>query len=112
MFDYPAPIYIASGTIIAAFISGLISFVRLVLVKDQDVSKVRRKWIDELREELSRFMSAAGQMPEVMDFEKTNNPELIRTPEGKRKLFHCLDDHRRFVEIYHRIKLRLNLRKL
>ena len=44
---------VAIGTMIAAFIAGLVSLLSLIISKEQKVSEFRQAWIDALRAEIS-----------------------------------------------------------
>jgi len=51
---------IALGVIIAAVITGFISFAGLILAKEQKTSEFRQSWIDSLREEMSEYLAHLG----------------------------------------------------
>ncbi len=51
---------IALGVIIAAVITGFISFAGLILAKEQKTSEFRQSWIDSLREEMSEYLAQLG----------------------------------------------------
>lgn len=59
MFNLPD---IAIGAIIAALIASLFSFLGMIMSKEQKTSEFRQAWIDSLRLELSRFISAANSI--------------------------------------------------
>ena len=78
----------AVGSIIAAAIAGLVVFVSTVLTKEQKTSEFRQAWIDELRKDISQFISGATEVTALMrekagdkqsqiDF-ATDNFELIQ----------------------------------
>ncbi len=47
----------AVGAITAAIMGGTISFISMMLSKDQKATEYRRKWIDMLRNDVSDFVS-------------------------------------------------------
>jgi hypothetical protein len=57
--ELPAQAIAAIATLVAALITGAISFVNLTLTKEQKTSEFRQAWIDALREDLSKFLGAA-----------------------------------------------------
>ncbi|MCC4310272.1 hypothetical protein LL252_17005 [Alcanivorax marinus] len=61
----PVNILIPAGVICAALVAGAFSFVSLVLSKEQQVSELRQKWIDALREDISRYISALVATEEI-----------------------------------------------
>lgn len=48
---------IASATVLAAFIAGIVSLTSTVIAKEQKVSEFRQAWIDALREDCSEFLT-------------------------------------------------------
>jgi hypothetical protein len=57
--DLPVQSIVAIATIVAALITGAISFVNLTLNKEQKTSEFRQAWIDGLRDDLAQFLGAA-----------------------------------------------------
>lgn len=57
--DLPVQSIVAIATIVAALITGAISFVNLTLNKEQKTSEFRQAWIDGLRQDLAQFLGAA-----------------------------------------------------
>ena len=57
--ELPAQSIIAIATVVAALITGAISFVNLTLTKEQKTSEFRQAWIDGLRDDLASFFAAA-----------------------------------------------------
>jgi hypothetical protein len=51
---------LAIGAIVAALITGLVSFLGLIISKEQKVSEFRQAWIDSLRSELAALISHAN----------------------------------------------------
>lgn len=57
MFELPD---VAIGAIAAALITGVLSFVGLILGKDQKISEFRQAWIDALRKDISALIANAN----------------------------------------------------
>jgi hypothetical protein len=49
---------IAIGAVTAALIAGFFSFLNLIISKEQKVSEFRQDWINNLRDEISQYISA------------------------------------------------------
>jgi len=58
MDSFPPQVVAAWGAIIAALIAGVFSYLNLVISKEQKVSEFRQAWINELRQEISRYVAA------------------------------------------------------
>jgi hypothetical protein len=54
----PANSLVPFATVAAALIAGFFSFLNLVISKEQKVSEFRQAWIDELREDISQYVSS------------------------------------------------------
>lgn len=54
--EIPPTIFVAAGAILAASVSGAISFVNLIISKDQKVSEFRQEWINKLREDIATYL--------------------------------------------------------
>lgn len=61
--DIPDKAWITIGVIIAALIAALVSFVNLILNKDQKITEFRQQWIDRVRADIAAFLSMATQLP-------------------------------------------------
>lgn len=103
----PATAYAAAGAILAALITSGISFVNLVISKDQKTSEFRQAWIDALRQDLSEMIGHIFRISALCDYyidlhnddkDKAIN-ELVKDV-GK--------DIATVSMLYHRILLRLN----
>lgn len=89
-------------SIIVAIIAGFVSFVGLVITKEQKVSEFRQAWIDDLRNDVAKLMSA------INHFELAY---LIYRKQNAGRLAHDFIDEN--VEITNKIQLmihRINLR--
>lgn len=54
--------YVVIGVIAAALIAGIVSFLGLILGKEQKISEFRQAWIDGLRDEVSALISNANAL--------------------------------------------------
>ena len=105
--DIPAQSVIAIATIVAALITGALSFVNLTMTKEQKTSEFRQSWIDCLREDLATYFSAIRTIARA-------HQALYKTGEKyKDQNFPWSDaqiaEQRQVaLEVLYRIKLRLN----
>ncbi len=53
----PIPLLVVAGAVLAAFLTGVFSFVGLILSKEQKISEARLSWIESLRSDLSVMLS-------------------------------------------------------
>lgn len=91
------------GSICAAAIAGITSFLIAVLSKEAKISEFRQTWIDALRADLSEFLSMVGSMG-------THNKTNIQAgPDVQSRFFEdSIERHIKLDTIYVRILLRLN----
>ncbi len=66
--------------IIVALIAVFVSFIGLVISKEQKTSEFRQTWIDKIRDDISDFMGQLNQFSTSYLIEDTDTPE-------NRKLF-------------------------
>ena len=92
----------ALGSIIAAAIAGLVVFISTVLAKEQKTSEFRQTWIDELRKDISQFMSGTSEIVAWSTFKKGDGAGHSKFLEDNFKLIQELQS------VEHRIVLRLN----
>ena len=107
--DIPSSIFVMAGAIAAAFITGVFSFVNLIISKEQKVSEFRQNWIDTLRIEISGFLSGIETLSRIAEAAiKANGKEEFTEKE----LSQFRKDHKeelsRLSEMHHRVLLRLN----
>ena len=103
----PAPSVIAIATIVAALITGALSFVNLTLTKEQKTSEFRQAWIDGLRSDLSSFFAAVRTVARAESafyetgerYKDQNFPWSSVQVAGQRQMA---------SEMLYRIKMRLN----
>ncbi|WP_175908159.1 hypothetical protein [Burkholderia seminalis] len=92
----------AVGSIIAAAIAGLVVFVSTVLTKEQKTSEFRQAWIDELRKDISQFISGATEVTALMREKAGDKQSQIDFATDNFELIQQLQS------VEHRIVLRLN----
>lgn len=92
----------AIGSIIAAAIAGLVVFISTVLTKEQKTSEFRQTWIDELRKDISQYISGASEIVALFAAKRTDKAAQDKFLDDNFKLIHELQG------IEHRIILRLN----
>ena len=99
----------AVGAIVAAFITGAISFVNIVISKDQKISEFRQKWIDDLRDDLSTLLALIDTMSELFKQKTKIHISNKLTKEEFSKFYNSI--HPKLKEmnsLYNRVQLRLN----
>lgn len=67
MEQLPAQAFIAAGAVLAAVIAGAFSSLSLVMSKEQKVSEFRQDWINSLREDICKFVSAIVHLSAVYE---------------------------------------------
>ena len=92
----------AIGSIIAAAIAGLVVFISTVLTKEQKTSEFRQSWIDELRKDISQYISGATEIVALYTARSNDKAAQAKFLDDNFKLVHELQ------AIEHRIILRLN----
>ncbi|HEY5801377.1 MAG TPA: hypothetical protein VIT92_14225 [Burkholderiaceae bacterium] len=92
----------AVGPVIAAAIAGLVVFISTVLTKEQKTSEFRQVWIDEIRTDISEYMSGVSEVVAMSKKKKVGTEEHDKFLDDNFELFHELQ------AIEHRIVLRLN----
>ena len=58
MTQLPNHIFIAFGAIVAAIITGIFSYITLIATKESKISEFRQNWINDLRNEISQYISS------------------------------------------------------
>jgi hypothetical protein len=103
----PSTAYVAAGAVLAASITGGISFVNLVISKDQKTSEFRQAWIDALRNDISEMTGHIFRISTLCEYYLRINVgkedyaiELLVNDVG--------EDIATVSMLYHRILLRLN----
>lgn len=112
--EFPPQLVIPIGAVLAASITAAISFVSLVVSKEQKISEFRQSWIDALRQELAEFASNARRVAaetspinlrrlsgSVVEQIEAHNQEALRADP-----FH--ENRQRLAQAYYAVRLRLN----
>jgi hypothetical protein len=92
----------AMGSIIAAFIAGLVVFISTVLTKEQKTSEFRQVWIDELRKDIAQYMAGTSEVVALSKAKQSDKAAQEKFIEENFELIHELQT------LEHRIILRLN----
>ena len=114
MLDNPVPFLIPLGVILAACITAIISFLSLIISKEQKTSEFRQTWIDGFRHELAEFAGHARRIStettlinlpnlnhSATDFVSSYNENALRTdPFAENRL--CM------AQSYYALRFRLN----
>jgi hypothetical protein len=108
MVDVPSQLFFPIGAVMAASITGAVSFVSLIISKEQKISEFRQSWIDALRNDLSEFSSQARQV--AAHIEPFSIKMLASTVSGEAedRPDPLLANRRRLAQAYYSIRLRLN----
>lgn len=104
----PSQSIAAMATLVAALITGAISFVTLTMTKEQKTSEFRQAWIDALRDELSQFLGAARAFARAIEMLRTygrDYKEKVMFPLSEEKIS---DLRYQAAETLTKIQLRLN----
>lgn len=96
------------ATVVGVLITAVISFVNLILSKEQKTSEFRQAWIDGLRGDLAIFFSSARALCRTM--EETRSPNTTDEDIQDLKFTKEKNGNMRLAsaESLYRIKLRLN----
>ena len=60
------------SAIVVALMTGLFSFLGLIISKENKVSEFRQAWIDALRADIAKFAAAASQLAQLRSFHDSN----------------------------------------
>ena len=114
MSEFPTQLIVPLGAVLAASITGAISFVNLVVSKEQKTSEFRQAWIDAFRLELAEFCSHARRISvesspinlkslsgSVIDTIDAHNEEILRADP-------LHENRQRLAHTYYSLRLRLN----
>jgi len=107
--DIPAVLVTAAATIAAALITAGVSFVNLVLGKEQKTSEFRQQWIDALREDLALFSANVQHLATMWHGQIRLDPEMLKSLEKRSKFLGGMSENvNAILEVYRRIQLRAN----
>jgi len=107
--EIPDKAWVPIGAVTAALIAAFISFVNVLIAKDQKITEFRQAWINSLRDEIARFVAlalAVSSMRHVIDAQQDNPNNRDKALDN---MFSVLKDERaRCSEYRNRIILFLN----
>jgi len=108
--EFPPTIYIGLGVIIAAIITGIISFINLVASKDQKTSEFRQAWIEGLREDICIMLSRIDMIGAEANIHNQlmNAGEMSRTEAVTAYAEKVCESNQVFTEKSRKVILRLN----
>ncbi len=93
------------GSLVAALTAGIITFVISVLSKEQKISDFRHSWVEELRKDISEFMSEVDTLKTYIDLRLKHEESKERMYEF---LFGTSNSTANIGALFIRIKLRLS----
>jgi len=111
--EIPDKAWIAVGMILAAVIAGLISFVNILIAKDQKTTELRQAWIDALRQVTSEFTAHTMTMVSLRNVTRPVVEQSYKKEESRALAFSKLkeffeEQSRPSLELRNRILLYLN----
>lgn len=114
--DNPLPWLVPIGAVLAACITGAVSFVSLVTSKEQKISEFRQAWIDAFRDELADFSSQARRVSlehiplagtlKALAASAFEQLEIADREAEKPDRYH--ENRQRMAQAYYALRLRLN----
>lgn len=106
----PPTAYIAVGTLFAALIAGIFSYLNMVISKENKVSEFRLGWIDGLRNEVSSYCSAVENLSFLFEhYEKYESSFTFPDNEQQLNWLSEILSHRgTALDALTKIRLRLN----
>lgn len=106
MINLPDTVFIAFGVVTAAVIAGVFSYINLVSVKESKVSEFRQNWINDLRKELSEYISATRSLIEKLRHD--NHRQMIPRQDFMAKKNNHGDLYNQMLNSKTSILLRIN----
>jgi hypothetical protein len=95
--------------ILVAFIAGIVSFVGLVISKENKISEFRQTWIDELRKDISDYIAYTDKHFFYYKLTSQNNKKAGGSGGlQKEGLDLYLNEYHIVYSLYSRIRLRLS----
>jgi len=107
--DIPSQLFVPIGAVLAACITGAVSFVSLIISKEQKTSEFRQAWVDALRADLSEFSAQARQIAAEHTPYSFKKLAAALAGEEEDRLDQLLTNRQRLAQTYYSIRLRLNL---
>jgi len=105
MIEIPGHLYIAIGAVTASIIAGVFSYFNLVTSKETKISEFRQDWINELRKDISKYVSS---MQSLMTFESYIKDHLEDEMTNLEILKRRAELHDATLASYNFIQLRIN----
>ncbi|MDI3812018.1 hypothetical protein QK414_29265 [Pseudomonas aeruginosa] len=106
MVNLPDTVFIAFGVVSAAIIAGIFSYINLVSTKESKVSEFRQNWINDLRKELSEYISATRVLMEKLRHD--NHRQMISRQDFMSKKNNHGDLYNQMLNSKSSILLRIN----
>ena len=95
--------------ILVAFIAGIVSFIGLVISKENKISEFRQTWIDELRKDISDYIAYTDKHSFYYKLTSQNNIKAGGSGGLQKEGFDLyLNEYHIVHSLYSRIKLRLS----
>lgn len=102
MNDIPSTIFIGLGAVVAAIITGFITFINLVISKDQKTSEFRQEWINSIRNDISNYLGQFAHLHSIYLHTKGDKVTYeVYVKEGAETM-------QRLHSLFTQISLRLN----
>lgn len=105
MIELPGHLYIAIGAVTASIIAGVFSYFNLVTSKETKISEFRQDWINELRKDISAYVSSMQSLETFESYIKEHLEDQITNLEIIRKRAEL---HGSALSAYNSIQLRIN----
>lgn len=104
------PIFIALGAVLAAFLTGTVSFISLINSKEQKTSEFRQSWVDNLRNDIADLFSYLDSLYMSVRRVDSQNPGLKESGNLSYAKYHeqNKEDFAKLNSAFYRIVLRLN----
>ncbi|MUJ30189.1 hypothetical protein GNP73_19725 [Aliivibrio fischeri] len=109
--ELPSTVFVALGAIVAAIITGIISFINLVAAKDQKTSEFRQEWIDELRSDISNYLANVNIIScEAHLSYQLQDGKGITEEHLKEFAEKVSSQMNKAIQLFHSIQLKLNVK--
>lgn len=107
--ELPSTVYIGLGAVVAAIITAIISFINLVASKDQKTSEFRQQWINDLRSDISEYLSSVNIVScEAHLYQQLQGKDGITGELLKEFAEKVSSPMGKAFEVFHSVQLRLN----
>jgi hypothetical protein len=102
----PIPLLVVAGAVLAALLTGVFSFVGLILSKEQKISEARLAWIESLRSDLSAMLSRIETLARLADSHLRSlgraaftEKQLLEFREKHKEAYYALEEARNRVTL-------------